>query len=252
MKKLLTIIGLAAATLAGAQAQIVINALNVANVTNFDSMGASATAAVPAGYRVTAAGDTIVDWADVTNVTATLQQASSGTPTTGSRYNWGQTASDRSLGFMTSGSYDNPNSIMGAFTNSTGSLITGLNLAFDYERFRINTAAASVAFFTSINGSTWTARTAGDSGAFSTGTNAYNFAAGTVVNRSFSVTGLSIANASTFYLRWAFDTTGANSQGIGLDNVSVTAVPEPSTWALIGLGSAFAIWNIRRRRAING
>jgi len=28
-----------------------------------------------------------------------------------------------------------------------------------------------------------------------------------------------------------------------------TAVPEPSTWALIGLGSMMMIWNFRRRRA---
>jgi len=247
MKKLLGIIAVAMLMVVGAQAQIVINAFNVANVTDFDSMGASATASVPTGFRVTAPGDPSVSWADAANVTGTLQQASSGAPTTGSRYNWGQTASDRSLGFMTSGSYASPNSILAAFTNSTGSSITQLNLAFDYERFRINTAAASVAFFTSLDGSTWTARTAGDSGAFSTGTSAYNFATGTEVNSSFSITGLSIADASTFYLRWAFNTTGTNSQGIGLDNVSVTAIPEPSTYALLGLGLG-ALWFLRRKK----
>lgn len=32
------------------------------------------------------------------------------------------------------------------------------------------------------------------------------------------------------------------------DNFSVTTVPEPSTWALIGLGSTFMLWNLRRHR----
>jgi hypothetical protein len=29
---------------------------------------------------------------------------------------------------------------------------------------------------------------------------------------------------------------------------TLTVIPEPSTWALIGVGSAFVLWRLRRRR----
>jgi hypothetical protein len=41
---------------------------------------------------------------------------------------------------------------------------------------------------------------------------------------------------------------GVNS-GLFAINGSVTAVPEPTTWALIGLGTAFVLWRIRRKKA---
>jgi len=200
---------------------------------NFDGIGSAATASLPAGWLMTAAADTTVNWADVTNVSATTQQASAGTPNTGGRYNWGNgtTTTDRAIGFMTSGSYASPNSILFGFTNANSDTITDLTFAFDYERYRINSAAAAITFFTSIDGSTWTALTSGDSGAFSTGTNAYNFSTGTTVNKSgVTLSGLTIAGGSSYYLRWAFNTTGSNSQGLGLDNfvLSATLAPPPS------------------------
>jgi|GEM_PF-5168942 len=133
---------------------------------------------------------------------------------------------------MTSSGYASPNSVMAQYVNNTGSTITSLAISFDIERYRINSAAASVTFFTSTDGFTWTAQTTGDSGAFATGTSAYNFTTGTVVSKSVSLTSLSIGSGGAIYLKWNFDTTGVSSQGLGLDNVSVTAatsgLPSPS------------------------
>ena len=56
----------------------------------------------------------------------------------------------------------------------------------------------------------------------------------------------------------AFAFRQAGSTGnLGIDDLIVAttfaeAIPEPSTWALIALGSAFMLWNIRRRRTANG
>ncbi len=193
---------------------------------NFNAIGSTGTASLPSGWKMTAAGaGTTAGWAAVANVTATTQGASSGSPATGGRYNWGNgtTTSDRAVGFMTSGSYSSPNAVMAHYVNNTGATVVDLAISFDIERYRINSAAASVTFFTSTDGITWTARTAGDSGAFTTGTSAYNFTTGTVVSKSFNITGLSIANGTPIYLKWNFDTTGGSSQGLGLDNVSITA-----------------------------
>jgi fibronectin-binding autotransporter adhesin len=200
---------------------------------NFDSMGTSGTAALPSGWKMTAVGaGTTAGWSTATNLTAVSAQASSSTPTTGGRYNWGSSTTDRAAGFMTSGGYASPNGLLFALTNSTTTTITGLTLGFDYERYRINTAAASVTFFTSTDGATWSALTAGDSGAFATGTNAYTFSGGTVVSKSgLNISSLSIGQNQSYYLKWNFNTTGSNSQGIGLDNFTAsfaTAAASPA------------------------
>jgi hypothetical protein len=198
---------------------------------NFDGIGSTATASLPANWKMSPAGDAAPTYSNAGNFTATLQQASSGLPTAGSRYNWGNgtTTTDRAIGFMTSGSYLSPNSIMAYYQNTSGSQINDLTISFDYERYKINTAACSVTFFTSTDGTTWTVRTAGDSGAFTPGTAAGTFTAGTVVNKTLSLTGINIANGGNLYLRWNFINTGStNAQGIGLDNVSLTATLAPA------------------------
>lgn len=208
---------------------------------NFDGIGAAATASLPSNWKMTAAGVSAPTWAAGSNLTATNQQASSGSPTAGARYNWGNgsTPSDRAIGFMTSGGYGSPNSIMAYFRNTSGQELTGLSLAFDYERYRINTAAADVTFFFSTDGSTWTSYASGDSGAFATGGNSYTFTGGTTISRTVSISGLSIAHNGEFYLRWHFDTTGSNSQGLGLDNFSLTPTLTPSGPVTIANGN----WN---------
>ena len=127
---------------------------------------------------------------------------------------------------------------MFGFTNNLGSTISGLSFSFDYERYRINTAAASVTFSSSTDGINWTVQSAGNSGAFTTGASAYNFASGTVVSKAPSLTGLTIAAGSSYYVKWVFDTTGANSQGIGLDNFSMSATLLNTSLYWAGNGSA--------------
>src|SRR5688572_21458399 len=167
---------------------------------NFDGIGTTATASLPTNWKMTAAGDSAPTWASATNVTTTTQGASSGTPATGGRYNWGNgtITTDRAIGFMSSGSYNSPNSIMAFFQNNTGSTMTSATISFDFERYRINTAACAITFFYSTDGSTWTAAAAGDSGVFTTAANAYTFTGGTVVSKNFTLTGISVANTGSF------------------------------------------------------
>ena len=208
-----------------AQAQVPINSSS-AVTENFNTLGTGATASLPSGWKMSAAGaGTTAGYATAANVTATTQAAGSGNPSTGGRYNWGDgtTSTDRAIGFMTSGSYASPNGVMVQYQNNTGGTISALAVSFDIERYRINSAAASVTLVTSTDGTTWTAASAGDSGAFTTGTSSYTFTGGTVVSKSFNLTGLSIASGGSIYFKWNFNTTGGNSQGLGLDNVSVTA-----------------------------
>ncbi|HEX9981388.1 MAG TPA: choice-of-anchor D domain-containing protein [Flavobacterium sp.] len=208
----------------GLQAQIAIADANPVTQ-NFDALGTSATASLPANWKMSVAGATAPTWAAAGNFTAVNAAADTGLPTAGARYNWGNgtTTTDRAIGFMTSGGYASPNSAMAFYQNTSGSQINDLTISFDYERYRINTAAASITFFTSTDGSTWTAQTSGDSSTFTTGASSYTFTGGTTVSKMVTLTGVNIANGGNIYLRWNFVTVGSNSQGLGLDNVSVTA-----------------------------
>jgi len=221
--RLLTLALMMAATAVSAQ----INIPGTTPVTeNFDAMAASATAALPTGWKISAAGAASPTWPAAGNFSAVNQQASSGTPATGGRYNWGTSATERALGIMTSGSYASPNSIMAFFRNTNAASISQLAISYDLERYRINTAAASVQFYYSTDGATWTAVAAGDIAAatIGTGANAYGFGPqATFSVSSFNITGLNIANGSDIYLRWNLNTTGGNSQGIAIDNFSLTA-----------------------------
>jgi hypothetical protein len=148
---------------------------------NFDGMAATTT--LPTNWRMAASTASPTWSAAATSVT---QQASSASPTAGGTYNFGSSASERAVGAMTSGSFASPNNLLAFFQNTNASNLTSLTIAFDAERYRINSADASVQFFYSLNGSTWIAVTAGDivAASFPTGTSAYNFTTGTVVNRT--------------------------------------------------------------------
>ena len=238
-----------AGTLAG---QIPLPAPGTPHQESFDLLGTSATAALPAGWRFTAPGDLSVRWDDLTNLFATSAQASSGSPTAGARYNWGQSAADRAPGVMSSSGHPSPVSLLAWFQNTLEVPVAQVELTFEYERYRINTTPAVITFHHSADGVNWTAATAGDSGTFAPGPSAYGFGTPlTTVARSVSLPGLDLAPGGSLYLRWTFDTGGANSQGLGLDNLSLaaTAVPEPAGVALVGGAAALGVaWARRRRR----
>ncbi len=202
-----------------------ISQISIPNTTpvtqNFDGMLATTT--TPANWKMHQSATP-----SYAGGTSTLDfQASSGTPATGGKFNWGTSGAERALGVMTSGSYASPNSIMAFYRNTNTQDLTDLSISYDLERYRINTASASVQFFYSTDGSTWTAVASGNISAATIGTagaSAYSFAPqATFASGSFAISGLSIASGADIYLRWNLNTTGSNSQGIGIDNVSVTA-----------------------------
>jgi hypothetical protein len=207
-------------------------------IQNFDGMAATTT--LPTNWRMHAS--TISPTWAAASATVT-QQASSGSPTNGGTYNFGSSASERAVGAMTSGSFASPNNLIGFFQNTNASSLTSLTIAYDAERYRINTAAASVQFFYSLNGTAWTAVTAGDiaTSSFPTGSSTYNFATGTIINKTgISITGLNIATNGSFYLRWNINTTGSSSQGIAIDNISVTAAFAAATPTITSSGTLSA------------
>lgn len=223
---------------------------------NFDSMSTSPTAALPLGWGFFRSGTSSVQPAFTSGSTSTVVTANAGTVGTGAissssgggAYQWvsGTLASgtDKAIGFLTASAYPggptgsgassspgNGVAILFGFSNTTGSTITDLNLAWDYEKYRSGTRAQGWSFFTSTDGSTWSANSAGDVSYPSDGGN-------TAVNppltssTSVSLTGLNLSTDSSYYLRWSMTTTGSwsNGQGLGVDNFVITA-----TYPLVAL-----------------
>jgi len=222
-----------------------IAALGVAYTETFDALGSAATATLPSGFKMGS------DYA--TGVSATTAAAgTSGTGVvTGSSgggfYNWasGVTASatDRAIGFLSSGSYASPRSIICGFTNNTGATIDSLTVGWNYEKYRSGTRAFDWTFFSGDTATATTAVSAGNqSYAADANTTTVSNPPGSVA-KTVTLAGLGLAAGSTYYLRWTYTGNGGstNAQGLGIDDVSITAFGTPvATPVISGAATAAA------------
>lgn len=203
-------------------AQIVINTANNYTYTedfnNLSSSGPSST--VPTGWAFSESG----------TGANSLYSTSTGTSTTGDTYSYGAlNASDRAFGGLQSGSLIP--TIGAQFQNNTGVTITTLPISYTGEQWRLgatgrvdrmdfqystNATSLTTGTWTDVNSLDFTAPiTSGTVGALD-GNNPTNQTA-----VSFTITGLSIANGTTFWIRWTdFNATGSDD-GLGIDNFSI-------------------------------
>lgn len=224
-------------------AQVSITALNTAFTQNFDGMGSSATATLPTGFKIGA------DWSSGTTAT-TLAYGTTGTGAVtgtsgGGVINWanGVTASatDRSLGFLNTGSFTSPQSIVYAFVNNSGSTITSLTITFDYEKSRSGIRQFDWTFFHGSSSSPATSATSGDQSFAADANNTVISNPPLTTSKTVTITGLSIAPGATYYLKWTF--TGlagsTNGKGMSIDNFSITAA-STATPTITGAATASA------------
>jgi len=210
---------------------------------NFDSMGTSGTTP-PSGWKhlsfnmttsngtwtngtgIPANGTNSVASIAVSTASTTLVTATTPTANQNNGYNAAASAgatSDRVIATA-------PTNVTGsgielAMTNGTGSTLTGLTVAFDTVRYSAVTTANELPgywLFVSANGTTWTNVTPNP-----TLTTVPNTAGTT--SSTLSISGLSVASAGTFYLRWLDDNAaqGSPDQIIGLNNVAIS-LPAPT------------------------
>lgn len=224
MKKLLTIIGLAAASLAGTNAAVVINYNPVIS-------------ALPSGQpaSITANG-TNIDSAIVQDSTLSRGVGITTGGATAGRFN-GSSVSTTSLANALSGN--------DYFTfNVTPAALVTLN--FESVSFSLQSSAsggANYGFFSSIQG--FAEVNVIQQGALTlSGTTSVTISSATL-GASFDA--VTTATEFRIYVWGASSASGTSS----VNTLQVAAVPEPKTWALIGIGSSFMLWNLRRRRRFN-
>ena len=155
-----------------------------------------------------------------------------GASTTGDTYSYGTTATtERALGGLRSGTLI---PVFGAsFINNTGATITSITIAYTGEEWRLGTAARTdqINFeysttATDLATGTWTGVPALNfvtPNTATTGAKDGNAAANRTAITS-TITGLSIPNGATFFIRWTdTDATGADD-GLTVDDFSISTV----------------------------
>jgi hypothetical protein len=192
---------------------------------NFDTLATSGTTntALPTGWYITETGGGARD--------NEQYGADNGGSNTGDIYSYGTTGStERALGSLRSGTLI---PVYGAkFTNNTGSTITSLDISYAGEEWRLGTAARTdrLDFQISTDATDLSTGTYTDVDALdfttpntaTTGAKDGNLAANRTIVTS-SISGLSLANGATFFIRW-IDIDAANADdGLSVDDFSITA-----------------------------
>jgi hypothetical protein len=261
MKKLAAVLG--AVILAGsAQATYIFSALDVAVTENFDTYNGTAA---PANWTLTSNNRNGANATPAAFQGNVMANNTSG----GWRSYRVSTLTGGSLGFLGNGNYGGGNgngtvnnndlnfaTMIADFKNETGTLITELSISYAGEQWQDQASRPSYIFFSySTDGSAWTDVSSLQFNAIATGGTFFQNGDSASWRNvlSANVTGLSIANNNTVQLRWSYNGAGGSGsrQGLAIDDLSVTAVPEPASIALMVLAGA-AVVAYRRSRKPRG
>ncbi|MES2717104.1 MAG: PEP-CTERM sorting domain-containing protein [Pseudomonadota bacterium] len=269
MKKNLLALGTALAAVAVAlPAHAAVSLTDAAAVysQSFDSLTTAVTPVSPWTNDSTLAGWSLFN---STGAAITTYLGGTGGSNTGSFYSFGAAANtERALGGAGSGNayFGSPVSgavagwIAAAFDNNTGATLSAATISFDGEQWRNggNTSAQIMrmeyGFGASFGAVTWMAA---DAGFNWTSPVTGSTAAAVDGNSAGLVPGLggtlatTWAPGQTLWLRWAENNDVGNDHGLAIDNfsLSVTAVPEPESYALLLAGLAALGLLARRRQA---
>jgi uncharacterized protein len=209
---------------------IIITALGTPVTENFDSLANSGTTntLLPTGFALTESGGGARD--------NEQYGADNGGSTTGDTYSYGSTGStERALGGLQSGTLIP--TIGACFMNNTGSTIGELAISYTGEQWRLGTTGRADRLdfqystdATSLTTGIWTDVDSLDfsSPNTSTGGALDGNAAANRTNVSFTITGLSIANGSTFFIRWNDFNAASSDDGLAVDLFSLTANAGPA------------------------
>jgi uncharacterized protein len=224
-----------------AAGSVSLTTMAIAYTQDFNTLATTGTAntALPTGWGLSESGSS--------SRNNGAYAASTGSDNAGDVYSFGAAASsERSYGTLRSGTLV---PIIGAsFTNSTGAAITKLAISYTGEMWRAgvtNRNAADRLDFqlstdaTSLTTGTWTDHDALDFSSPNINATAGALNGDLSSNQaavSSTITGLSIANGATFWMRWTDFDISSSDDGLGIDGFSLTPFEEdaaPSVTATV-------------------
>jgi len=133
--------------------------------------------------------------------------------------------------------------------NSTGSTISQWSVSYAIEQYSQGGSATQFTLSYSLNGSSFTTTHLSGGSPFVSQTGADGNLSSVVATSMAATVSESVANGSSIYLRWTYNHDTGTSVHLGIDDISVSAIPEPSTYAAIigGVALLGAIWHRRRK-----
>ncbi len=201
---------------------------------NFNSLGTTATAAMPSNWKVDKNGGsvrTLGTYSAALSNTEKLGGENLSSSASNGIYNFGlgvdNSATDRAVGGHSSSSASKSVNIYAYFNNSGAQSIKRVDVSYDVFRFRNgnNAAGFSIQLYYSTDGITWTAAGANFITSFTP--NGDNLGGAPVPLETKNVlnqriAGLNIPAGGNFYLAWNYSvtsgTTTSNAQALGIDN----------------------------------
>ena len=207
---------------------------------NFDNLGTSPTATLPTDWRVSkdaVSVRTVGVYSSATTQTERTAGNNMSNTAGNGIYNYAAGdpafATDRAVGFLSSGSGTRSGNLYVQLHNGTGYTLESLTISYDIEKYRngSNPAGYSVQMYYSFNGTSWSSAGANFITSFLADANNNGFPSApgvtvSVFNRSL---GVLIPIGSDFYLAWNYSVTSGssttNAQGLGIDNFSILGVP---------------------------
>ena len=216
-------------------------AINIApggTVTETFTIGTSATAALPTGWK--ADKNTTVRSVGTYSAAVSATEFSAGnnmsSTATSGIYNYAAgdpaTETDRAVGGISSRSASKSVNLYVQLTNNGTAAIPNFTISYNVEKYRngTNSAGFTIQMYYSTDGSTWTS--AGDNfkTSFAGGdanNNGYTPAPGATSSVSNQTLSQSLAAGNSIYLAWNYSVTSgsttSNAQALGVDDVSITA-----------------------------
>lgn len=170
-----------------------------------------------------------------------------GTTSNAGVYAWDIGGGEYALGLKPTGNDLSPGEITYRFVNDTGETVTALDITYDIMVLNNQGRSSSFNFAHSADDNVYIAVSSLD---FTSGEAADAEPEWMSFSRSITLSGLNIQDGEFYYLQWQTDDVGGSGarDPLGLNNFTITAIPEPGSLIFMGIMGVAALLVLRWKK----